>query len=78
MLFICTCAPPRHNQLPSGSMKILETKVSDSGLYVCVASNFAGNLTQTIELNVLGKFQFFQNSCLSESAVFEVVTDIPV
>uniref|UniRef100_UPI0037E9B6AB hemicentin-1 n=1 Tax=Semicossyphus pulcher TaxID=241346 RepID=UPI0037E9B6AB len=44
---------PRHTQLPSGSMKILETRVSDSGLYVCVASNIAGNLTQTIELSVL-------------------------
>ncbi|XP_039667627.1 hemicentin-1 [Perca fluviatilis] len=44
---------PRHTQLPSGSMKILETRVSDSGLYVCVALNIAGNLTQSIELNVL-------------------------
>ncbi|XP_053178575.1 hemicentin-1 [Scomber japonicus] len=44
---------PRHTQLPSGSMKILETRVSDSGLYVCVASNIAGNLTQSIQLNVL-------------------------
>ncbi|XP_028259472.1 hemicentin-1 [Parambassis ranga] len=44
---------PRHTQLPSGSMKILETRVSDSGFYVCVASNIAGNLTQTIELSVL-------------------------
>ncbi|XP_029939526.1 hemicentin-1, partial [Salarias fasciatus] len=44
---------PRHTQLPSGSMKILETRVSDSGLYVCVASNIAGNLTQSIELIVL-------------------------
>ncbi|KAM8746417.1 hemicentin-1 isoform 1-T1 [Acanthopagrus schlegelii] len=44
---------PRHTQLPSGSMKILETRVSDSGLYVCVASNIAGNLTQFIELSVL-------------------------
>ncbi|XP_034738598.1 hemicentin-1 isoform X2 [Etheostoma cragini] len=44
---------PRHTQLPSGSMKILETRVSDSGLYVCVALNIAGNLTQSIELNIL-------------------------
>ncbi|XP_074490966.1 hemicentin-1 isoform X1 [Sebastes fasciatus] len=44
---------PRHTQLPSGSMKILETRVSDSGLYVCVASNIAGNFTQSIELRVL-------------------------
>ncbi|XP_070688049.1 hemicentin-1 [Pempheris klunzingeri] len=44
---------PRHTQLPSGSMKILETRVSDSGLYVCVASNIAGNLTQSIALSVL-------------------------
>ncbi|XP_070817740.1 hemicentin-1 [Chaetodon trifascialis] len=44
---------PRHTQLPSGSMKILQTRVSDSGFYVCVASNIAGNLTQSIELSVL-------------------------
>ncbi|XP_061594740.1 hemicentin-1 [Cololabis saira] len=44
---------PRHTQLPSGSMKILQTRVSDSGLYVCVASNIAGNLTLSVELNVL-------------------------
>ncbi|XP_038571298.1 hemicentin-1 isoform X2 [Micropterus salmoides] len=44
---------PRHTQLPSGSMKILETRVSDSGLYVCLATNIAGNLTQSIELSVL-------------------------
>ncbi|XP_061739556.1 hemicentin-1 [Nerophis ophidion] len=44
---------PRHTQLSSGSLKILETKVSDSGLYVCVASNIAGNMTQLIDLRVL-------------------------
>ncbi|XP_075872115.1 hemicentin-1 isoform X2 [Nelusetta ayraudi] len=44
---------PRHSQLSSGSMKILETRESDTGLYVCVASNIAGNLTQHVELSVL-------------------------
>ncbi|XP_068599564.1 hemicentin-1 [Brachionichthys hirsutus] len=44
---------PRHIRLPSVSMTILETRVSDAGLYVCVASNIAGNLTQFIELSVL-------------------------
>ncbi|KAK2908097.1 hemicentin-1 isoform X2 [Channa argus] len=43
---------PRHTLLPSGSMKIMKTRVSDNGLYVCVASNIAGNLTQFIELSV--------------------------
>ncbi|KAK7889294.1 hypothetical protein WMY93_024854 [Mugilogobius chulae] len=43
----------KHSQLSSGSLKILETRVSDTGLYVCVASNIAGNLTQTVELSVL-------------------------
>ncbi|XP_023810079.1 hemicentin-1 isoform X2 [Oryzias latipes] len=44
---------PRHIQLSSGSMKILETRVSDSGFYVCVASNIAGNLTLSTELSVI-------------------------
>ncbi|XP_031431207.1 LOW QUALITY PROTEIN: hemicentin-1 [Clupea harengus] len=43
---------PRHTQLPSGSLKILDTRVADSGLYVCVASNIAGNFTQTVRLSV--------------------------
>lgn len=53
------CAPLRHSQLPSGSMKISETRESDTGLYVCVASNIAGNLTQHVELSVLGKLFLF-------------------
>ncbi|XP_047609819.1 hemicentin-1 isoform X2 [Phacochoerus africanus] len=43
---------PRHMFLPSGSMKITETRVSDSGLYLCVATNIAGNVTQSVKLNV--------------------------
>lgn len=55
-VYLCVLVPLRHTQLPSGSMKISESRVSDSGFYVCVASNIAGNLTQTIELRVWGKF----------------------
>ncbi|NXT68617.1 HMCN1 protein, partial [Chaetops frenatus] len=43
---------PRHNFLPSGSMKISETQVSDSGMYICVATNIAGNVTQSVKLAV--------------------------
>ncbi|XP_072199268.1 hemicentin-1 isoform X3 [Excalfactoria chinensis] len=42
----------RHTFLPSGSMKISETQVSDSGMYFCVATNIAGNVTQTVKLSV--------------------------
>lgn len=37
-------------------MKITETRVSDSGMYLCVATNIAGNVTQSVKLNVHGKF----------------------
>lgn len=40
-------------------MKILATRVSDAGLYVCVASNIAGNLTQYVELSILGNLELF-------------------
>ncbi|XP_028823701.1 hemicentin-1 isoform X1 [Denticeps clupeoides] len=43
---------PRHTHLPSGSLKIRETQLTDAGLYVCVASNIAGNFTQKIRLSV--------------------------
>ncbi|PNI67325.1 HMCN1 isoform 2 [Pan troglodytes] len=43
---------PRHTFLPSGSMKITETRTSDSGMYLCVATNIAGNVTQAVKLNV--------------------------
>ncbi|VCW48578.1 unnamed protein product, partial [Gulo gulo] len=33
-------------------MKIIETRVSDSGMYLCVATNIAGNVTQSVKLNV--------------------------
>ncbi|OXB72513.1 UNVERIFIED_CONTAM: hypothetical protein H355_016382 [Colinus virginianus] len=42
----------RHTFLPSGSMKISETRVSDSGMYFCVATNIAGNVTQSVKLSV--------------------------
>lgn len=37
-------------------MKITETRVSDSGMYLCVATNIAGNVTQSVKLNVHGEF----------------------
>lgn len=37
-------------------MKITETRVSDTGLYLCVATNIAGNVTQSVKLNVHGEF----------------------
>ncbi|NWI93347.1 HMCN1 protein, partial [Pitta sordida] len=43
---------PRHTFLPSGSLKISETQVSDSGMYFCVATNIAGNVTQAVKLSV--------------------------
>ncbi|KAM5295481.1 hemicentin-1 isoform 3-T3 [Glossophaga mutica] len=43
---------PRHTFLPSGSMKITEARVSDSGMYLCVATNIAGNVTQSVKLSV--------------------------
>ncbi|XP_021053028.1 hemicentin-1 [Mus pahari] len=43
---------PRHTFLPSGSMKITETRLSDSGMYLCVATNIAGNVTQSVKLSV--------------------------
>uniref|UniRef100_A0A803Y2N3 Ig-like domain-containing protein n=1 Tax=Meleagris gallopavo TaxID=9103 RepID=A0A803Y2N3_MELGA len=42
----------QHTFLPSGSMKISETQVSDSGMYFCVATNIAGNVTQSVKLRV--------------------------
>ncbi|XP_059503813.1 hemicentin-1 isoform X2 [Stegostoma tigrinum] len=43
---------PRHTQLSSGAMRIIETRLSDSGLYLCVATNIAGNITQYTNLTV--------------------------
>uniref|UniRef100_A0A8C5X6K5 Hemicentin-1 n=1 Tax=Malurus cyaneus samueli TaxID=2593467 RepID=A0A8C5X6K5_9PASS len=43
---------PRHTFLPSGSMKISEAQVSDSGMYICVATNIAGNVTEAVKLSV--------------------------
>ncbi|XP_007935886.1 hemicentin-1 [Orycteropus afer afer] len=43
---------PRHTFLSSGSMKITETRISDSGMYLCVATNIAGNVTQSVKLTV--------------------------
>lgn len=52
----CVNFPPRHTFLPSGSMKITETRISDSGMYLCVATNIAGNVTQSVKLSVHGEY----------------------
>lgn len=52
----CVCFPLRHTFLPSGSMKITETRISDSGMYLCVATNIAGNVTQSVKLSVHGEY----------------------
>lgn len=52
----CVGFPPRHTFLPSGSMKITETRISDSGMYLCVATNIAGNVTQSVKLSVHGEY----------------------
>ncbi|XP_066533975.1 hemicentin-1 [Hoplias malabaricus] len=44
---------PRHIQLTSGSMKITETRLTDSGMYLCVATNIAGNFSQSVRLSIL-------------------------
>lgn len=71
--FVFMCVPPRHTQLPSGSMKILKTRVSDNGLYVCVASNIAGNLTQFIELSVLGRYK--RSQIVTKRPLFQQICD---
>lgn len=47
----------RHTQLPSGSMKITELRLTDGGTYLCVATNIAGNFSHVIRLSVLGNTQ---------------------
>ncbi|XP_075038771.1 hemicentin-1 [Mixophyes fleayi] len=42
----------RHNILPSGSLKIFDARVIDAGMYTCVGTNIAGNITQSVKLNV--------------------------
>ncbi|XP_047673954.1 hemicentin-1 isoform X2 [Tachysurus fulvidraco] len=43
---------PRHTQLPSGSMTITDARVTDSGTYLCVATNIAGNFSRAVRLSV--------------------------
>ncbi|XP_038637840.1 LOW QUALITY PROTEIN: hemicentin-1-like [Scyliorhinus canicula] len=42
----------RYTVLPSGSLTILDSRVSDSGLYKCAAINRAGNASLTLQLIV--------------------------
>lgn len=60
------CFYCRHTILPTGSMKILDIRVTDAGTYTCVATNIAGNVTQMVTLNVYGKYLFI---CLIYSVI---------
>ncbi|OWK57262.1 Hemicentin-1 [Lonchura striata] len=62
---------PRHTFLPSGSMKISETQVSDNGMYICVATNIAGNVTQSVKLSVHGELEL-QGSSSASCIIFIV------
>ncbi len=55
MLSLC---PTRNNFLRLQTLSVLETRSSDSGIYVCVATNEAGTAQQAYTLEVLGKSLF--------------------
>lgn len=46
-------------------MKISDTQVSDSGMYICVATNIAGNVTQSVKLSVHGELELRGSSSAS-------------
>ena len=51
------CLDTDHTQLESGSIKVHQTEMRDSGIYICVATNNAGTALGQVRLEVQGEIK---------------------
>lgn len=58
-------------------MKISETQVSDSGMYICVATNIAGNVTQSVKLSVHGELELLGSPSASFHMELSIFKSFP-